>query len=132
MRAITALLGLSLLLTACVTPYGATPSGAPVDAKPDLEQAKAKAEIALRGTLKDPASAQFQNWSPVHMTQYGLLRREWVWAICVDVNGKNSYGGYTGFTTYQVHFANGEVRPEPAAIMELEWGCKAGYLENRQ
>lgn len=45
----------------------------------------------LAAGLKDPAAAQFK-WMPVVLTE-----REGITDYCALVNGKNSYGGYTGF-----------------------------------
>lgn len=46
-------------------------------------------EAAVRSKLKDPGSAQFQN-----------QRVSTKGAACGEVNSKNSFGGYTGFTRY--------------------------------
>lgn len=45
-----------------------------------------KAQKAVKGSLKDPDSAIFQNTK----------------ASCGEVNAKNSYGGYTGFKKFYV------------------------------
>lgn len=52
----------------------------------------AKAEEKVRALLKDPQSAQFQN-------QKGN---------CGEVNSKNSFGGYVGFTRY-VYYPNKDI-----------------------
>lgn len=44
--------------------------------------------------LKDPAAAQFK-WMPVVLTE-----RDGITDYCGLVNGKNSYGGYTGFVRF--------------------------------
>ena len=44
--------------------------------------------------LKDPSAAQFR-WMPVVLTE-----RDGITDYCGLVNGKNSYGGYTGFVRF--------------------------------
>lgn len=47
----------------------------------------------VRHGMKDPAAAQFRN---VRVISYGTGGR----LTCGEVNGKNSYGAYTGFTRF--------------------------------
>ena len=49
----------------------------------------------LKEQLKDPDSAQFKNLSFASSTEFGN-------ALCGEVNAKNSYGGYVGFTLFSV------------------------------
>ena len=46
------------------------------------------------GILKDPSSAQFRNLR--------LVTGEGGEALCGEINGKNSYGGYIGFVPFAV------------------------------
>jgi hypothetical protein len=46
-------------------------------------------------SLKDPASAQYR-WAPLFTDQ--PVKGDEL-AYCFQINGKNSYGGYTGFRT---------------------------------
>jgi hypothetical protein len=48
----------------------------------------------LAAGLKDPSAAQFK-WMPVVLTE-----RDGITDYCGLVNGKNSYGGYTGFVRF--------------------------------
>jgi hypothetical protein len=48
----------------------------------------------LAAGLKDPSAAQFK-WMPVILTE-----RDGITDYCGLVNGKNSYGGYTGFVRF--------------------------------
>jgi len=50
------------------------------------------AKVAVANGLKDPQSAQFKNARLVAF-QEGAV-------VCGEVNGKNSYGGYTGFKKF--------------------------------
>jgi len=51
-----------------------------------------KAKTATASILKDPDSAKFRN---VRIVRY--LEGK---VVCGEVNGKNSYGGYAGFTPF--------------------------------
>jgi hypothetical protein len=60
----------------------------------------------LDQNLKDPASVQLRNWTiPVKswIRDAPIAGRalHFGWVVNVDVNAKNSYGGYRGFQTYQ-------------------------------
>ncbi|WP_019933859.1 hypothetical protein [Oceanimonas smirnovii] len=59
----------------------------------DIEQAR----NAVLLSLKDPESAKFTNW-------YGTREpgEDSASAICGEVNARNSYGGYSGFTHFAV------------------------------
>jgi len=56
----------------------------------------------LSSGLKDPSAAQFK-WMPVILTE-----RDGVTDYCGLVNGKNSYGGYTGFVRFYAHLTKNE------------------------
>lgn len=56
------------------------------------EQAITRAQAVVAATLKDPGSAQFRN---MRLVDYLDGR-----VVCGEVNGKNSYGGYVGFTPF--------------------------------
>jgi hypothetical protein len=47
--------------------------------------------------MKDPDAAKFQNWRGPKKG-YGF-NKYFGYKVCVDVNGKNSYGGYVGYRT---------------------------------
>lgn len=71
----------------------------------------------LGNTLKDPFSAQYKNFSIpkkyinktrvvtqsptlINVNGYATETNTHCWLVTVDVNAKNSYGGYIGWTTY--------------------------------
>ena len=94
------------------------------DAGPKPDNARALAEQMIREQMKDPAATQFQNWSELYKTWDNVYSREPVWALCVDANGKNSYGGYTGFKPWSVRFRDGQpifgsAQPEPVGCQGL-------------
>lgn len=51
-------------------------------------------ETTVRDKMKDPASAQFKHFRAYKDEDGSLIE-------CGMVNGKNSYGGYTGFASYR-------------------------------
>ncbi len=56
----------------------------------------------LSAGLKDPSAAQFK-WMPVI-----LAERDGITDYCGLVNGKNSYGGYTGFVRFYAHLTKND------------------------
>ena len=79
--------------------------------KPDYETSKAQAEEVLKDVMFDPDSAKFRNWTPLFKTLYNYgpgSTPEGLWALCVDVNGKNKFGGYVGYQTWYVKFRDGK------------------------
>mgnify|MGYP006144292413 FL=1 len=68
--------------------------------------------------LKDPESAKYRFGKPYKAyTNAGLAVGGVVswsgWAVDVQINARNSYGGYTGFESERVLFENGEVYKLP-------------------
>lgn len=71
---------------------------------------------AIERMLRDPDSARFE-WSPPYQItcDKGLYRtkKRWQgWAMDVNVNAKNAFGGYTGFQPYLIMFESDGVRLE--------------------
>ncbi|OFI35573.1 hypothetical protein BFC17_12495 [Alteromonas lipolytica] len=74
----------------------------------DDAQIAEKAKTIASYNLKDPGSAQFRNIKVSRVTEerhqaqpttiVGLIE-----FVCLEVNAKNSYGGYTGFKGNVVH-----------------------------
>lgn len=95
---------------------------------PDYENAKIQAEEAIKNVLKDPNSAQFRNWTPFFKTLYNFGlgaagKYEPLWAICVQVNAKNSYGGYAGDHWYYVKFRDGLAVRDSLGVGQGEYDC---------
>lgn len=108
---------------ACAVAVGALMVAAPSEAKkkddtpqdvgpaPDFEAARAATEAAIKSTMFDPDSAQFQwdygftggYWKPV------LQGKKWGWWTCGRVNGRNRLGGYVGFQAFAVVMRNGQI-----------------------
>lgn len=74
---------------------------------PGSDASKIKdAETAVAAKLTDPSSAQFRNGK---IAQPGL--------VCGEVNSKNQFGGYVGFTPYAYAAANKSVYIADAAAV---------------
>lgn len=64
--------------------------------------------------LKDPDSARYKFGQPVRAYSNGGLifggKVEWAgYLVDVNVNGKNSYGGYSGFRPYMALFSGNQL-----------------------
>lgn len=86
-------------------------SGLTAGCKSELKDA----QKLVASKLKDPGSAQFRN---VRKGTYGR--------ICGEVNGKNSYGGYTGFSNFSV---NGSIVLMDDDLPYGEWTVYCGMAE---
>lgn len=64
----------------------------PVDPWPGLANYQVGAKDAMTASLKDPASAKYQDVM-AHRYQSGYV-------FCGAVNAKNGFGGYMGFTRF--------------------------------
>jgi len=116
---IITLIAISALLTSCaatsVKPK-AVAKKAPVitdysKIKPKNINAQATAYLNkyVRPTMKDPASMKITNFlapkKEICRDGKGKYR---VWSVIAGINGKNSYGAYTGTKAYKVYFKNGK------------------------
>lgn len=107
-------------------------------ALPDRSIAMEEAKNAIKRRLKDPDSLQFRDSTPFFKTlyNYGLGAAgsyEPLWAMCFEVNAKNSYGGYTGFQYWLVKFRNGHVvSGDLGVITNATHDCTTGlYQQDR-
>jgi len=82
------------------TPYPLTPA--------QIEKTKS----VVGGTLKDPFSAQFKDIRAV--SKAGSIN------ICGEVNSKNSYGGYVGFTPFLALLNAQTGTITPGAVVETD------------
>ena len=98
---------------------------------PDFENAKTQAMEEIRRQLKDPDSAQFRTWTPFFKMLYNygfgaVGQYEPLWALCAEVNAKNSYGGYAGFTWWYVKFRDGRTVRDSIGVGPGEYECRNG------
>lgn len=64
----------------------------------------------LSSSLKDPDSARYGKFSKPRK-EHVIQANEalYGYSVCIPVNAKNSYGGYTGNHTYWYFFRNGQI-----------------------
>lgn len=88
-----------------------------VGQRPFIEAAIPILKKALEDQLLDYSSAKFKDvragYDRSRIEQYGVV-------FCGEVNGKNSFGGYTGWTTFIAHYN--------ARSFEIEMGGIAALL----
>lgn len=90
---------------------------APQGREPESQVEKEAAEellLILRSSLKDPESARFRGIK-IATKPYDTARTKSAYAICGEVNAKNSYGGYTGFEGFVVE---NNIHGKPAIYMQ--------------
>ena len=91
----------ALLLAGCA---GVDQVGPEVPLPPAAQHAVAQ---SVANQMKDPNSAEFRNWHAFE-SQNGLL-------VCGEINAKNSFGGYVGFTHFVAHASpDGRLLTPPA------------------
>ncbi|MBV7394577.1 hypothetical protein [Mameliella sediminis] len=102
---------LALSLTACV------PSTV-VSKTPITGKQLTTIQDTVAEKLKDPRSAQFRDvFQIVRRYENGKMETY----VCGEVNGKNSFGGYVGFTYFKGHFVGKSFRVDDIATPDSNW-----------
>lgn len=97
-----------IVLTACaIKPSQTEMANADYGSYPDNYREIIK--TYLNKTLKDPESARFDSWEPPRMGWNGFGGSQYGFIVCVNVNAKNSYGGYVGSRPNFFMIKNGEI-----------------------
>lgn len=127
-----ALIFIAAALTACTT--APTGQGGKLltlaDAGPKPADAIAIAKAAMLPILKDPESARFQLIRPARpvVTGDSIFHKGGAgWEICVNVNAKNSYGGYTGYRTTYILWNSGRMTGHGFRSVGSTWANERGY-----
>ncbi len=96
---------ITFILTAMITISCATGSQI-VMATPTQLTAQQVHEVKSKvaALLRDPSSTEFRN---IRAANAVLEDNRNVIAVCGEVNGKNAFGGYVGFTPFLGSFENG-------------------------
>jgi hypothetical protein len=84
-----------IMLAGCAAPSPSEMASADYGAYPDNYQEVVQNFMAA--TLKDPGSAQYNFIGGPMRAWNGLGGRAYGYAVCVNINAKNSYGGYVGY-----------------------------------
>lgn len=96
-------IGLVGTLTGCVTAASFYPHEIP---RPQIERVKQQ----LITDMRDPSSAEFRN-----VRSFAMHDRNDV-IVCGELNGKNAYGGYTGYQPFRASIdASGNIHYYSAA-----------------
>lgn len=61
------------------------------------------AKKLMSNVLKDPVSAQYRNIYVESFPKEIIKKTNISWAVCGEVNSKNSFGAYTGFKRFVVN-----------------------------
>lgn len=79
--------------------------------KPSHQESMLLVKTWMKYTLKDPDSAKIEIGAPYKSTclPSGINQLLFCWSVPVDVNGKNSYGAYTGYKRYYFSIYNGKI-----------------------
>lgn len=75
-------------------------------------------KLAVTSSLKDPDSAKFRNTRLVAYLQGAV--------ICGEVNGKNSYGGYAGFTRFAAGIQSATLEDSSSRYPDINAAANAG------
>ncbi len=123
MKKTVLVISLGLALTACVTPspYNTNNKTQETAKKTiTLEEAKTKdygtypknykqlIKSYYENVLKDPYSVKYKEITKPKKTA-NAITGEYYYFVCATINAKNSYGGYTGWTTDTFNIKNGEI-----------------------
>ncbi len=101
---------------------------------PNQQQAKKDIEAATDAAsaqLIDPNSAQFRD-VVVRRTEYQGTGLGHFYAVCGEINGKNSFGGYVGFRKFAVKVrdedTDGKLTPVEKLEPEMGYGTADGAI----
>ena len=76
-------------------------------------------------TLKDPDSAEYKFETPYKQALaagvFDLQKFYLGWEVDVQMNAKNSYGGYVGYTSYRFLFQNEKIAAEADSTANYYW-----------
>lgn len=80
---------------------------------PPPENYKKIVETYIRELLKDPDSGQFRNWKEPYRCLYpsydSMTMPKLGWCNYVEVNAKNGFGAYTGFSLWQIRWSGEKI-----------------------
>jgi hypothetical protein len=67
-------------------------------------------EDFIRDKLKDPDSGKFKNWTAPYRCVYRYIGKPKLgWCTRVEVNAKNGFGAYTGFSLWEIDWTDGKI-----------------------
>jgi hypothetical protein len=103
-----AFIGVLILTTGCGTITASTAEINVADYGPRPENIEARVKAVFKKSLKDPDSALYKFGEMRHGWYFsGILNgaeKVFGWVQIVEVNAKNSYGGYVGYRRHYIFF----------------------------
>ena len=72
-----------------------------------------QAKKSVAAELRDPASAQFRAVKAVRQEDGSI-------AVCGEVNGRNAFGGYAGYSQFYVHRGQVSLAPDTQNAVTVE------------
>jgi hypothetical protein len=110
LAALAAALTLAAGCAQVVSPSDSQLAVADYGAEPTMTEAEAAIKRFHAAYLKDPGAAQYRGWSQPVKYWFGTRDAStYGYLVCVSINGKNSFGAYTGFQTDGFLLRNGSV-----------------------
>ncbi len=110
MKKLLIILGAAMLLDGCATtPLPTAQQLETMDCGPIPRNYEQSIKDFMQGELKDPDSAEYKFIPPVKQALQQLWKSYIGWEVGVQVNAKNSYGGYTGYQPYFFFFQNEKI-----------------------
>jgi hypothetical protein len=104
------LLAAALILAASAIPtHAASRKNPPAPNAASTKALVAQAKAAIAYQLKDPESVRWRQ---------AAVDTKLGW-VCIEVNSRNSYGGYTGFTPF--FYGKGFVQENGPGCLSLKW-----------
>ncbi|MFC0634344.1 hypothetical protein [Brevundimonas balnearis] len=82
---------------------------------------QSRAEATVAAQLRDPSSAQFRAVEVIEQPDGRSV-------VCGEVNGKNAYGGYAGFTRFVVDGARVELEPSEVVLTNDGLAASTNFL----
>lgn len=119
------LIVVSLILGACSTVTREQVATADYGSYPTNYENIVKQHFEIR--LIDPTSVIYRGMTTPKKWYYdglGLVPTRFGYVVCVSMNAKNSFGGYTGFTNHALLIRNGKVieQRDPSEYVPAD-GC---------
>jgi hypothetical protein len=132
MKKIIAVIAITLA-TGCAGMFQVPPAEMYGEA-PDPFMAEMMIEDAVKNKLKDPDSAKFKNITGPYKA-YGNIGAAYGgdikfagWVYYVDVNARNSFGGYSGHKKWIVGIQGGRTDAEPVDSEMAMYGSRFGTV----
>jgi hypothetical protein len=113
-----AIITIATLISGCGDPAAERAAADAKKAAVEAERSLSEIKQAVLASLKDPESAKFGQFTQVGDNQ-----------ACIEVNARNSYGGYSGTTPFLVRKIDGEWNIHP--LLKLSYKTCLAMMKAR-